>query len=620
MTATTTTRPRTGQRPTFDQFTAIRRYQSVLAFSPDGGEIAYSTNTSGQFNLWRQPSVGGYPHQVTLSAEQAVRDINWSPDGVTLLYTADRHGDEFTQLYFVPAAGGQPDQIPSEPDVRNYLSLGQSWSPDGRLIAYAGNDREPTDQDLIIRDVATGETTRPLAGDGLFFAMGWSPDGRSLLAMEVHSNTDFDIHLVDVAASTTRHLTPHEGEVKFIPVGWAADGSGFYLICNEGREFDGLAFYDLAAERYEWRETPEWEVEDAAVSADGRWLVWSVNEDGSSRLTARDVTTDQTITLDLPQGVLNTMRLSHTGNRLGVLWDRATHPTELFVVDLTSGSGGAIQITQSALGGIDEADLTQPELIRYPTFDGKQIPAFLYKPAGFTGRMPVVLSIHGGPEAQERPRYAYAGFYQYLASRGIAILAPNIRGSTGYGKSYQELIHHDWGGDELKDLEAAVKYLRGLDWVDPDRIGVYGGSFGGFATLSCVSRLPDYWAAAVDLVGPANLVTFAKAVPPTWRRMMAKWVGDPETEVDFLMERSPITYVDQIKAPLFVIQGANDPRVVKAESDQIVERLRGRGVAVRYDVYDDEGHGFTKRENELRAFRDTAAFFEEHLLDEGLRT
>jgi len=612
MTAATNVRPRTAHRPTFDQFTAIRRYQPALAFSPDGDEIAYSVNTSGQFNLWRQPSGGGFPHQVTLSGEQAVREIAWSPDGATLLYTADRQGDEFTQLYFVPTAGGQPDQVPSEPDTRNSLGGGGCWSPDGRFIAYDGNDREPTDQDLIIRNVATGETTRPLAGDGLFAPMGWSPDGHSLLAIEMHANTNFDIHLVDVAASTSRHLTRHDGEVKFIPIGWAADGSGFYMICNEGREFDGLAFYDLAADRYDWRETPEWEVEDAAVSADGRWLVWSVNEDGYSRLTARDLTTDQTTTLDLPEGILNTMTLARSGNRLGVLWDQATHPTELFVVDLATGA--ATQITQSALGGIADEELTQPELIRYPTFDGKQIPAFLYKPAGAQGHIPVILSIHGGPEAQERPRYAYTGFYQYLASRGIAVLAPNIRGSTGYGKSYQELIHHDWGGDELKDLEAAAQYLRGLDWVDSDRIGVYGGSFGGFATLSCVSRLPDYWAAAVDLVGPANLVTFAKAVPPTWRRFMAKWVGDPETEVDFLLERSPITYVDQIEAPLFVIQGANDPRVVKAESDQIVARLRERGVAVRYDVYEDEGHGFTKRENELRAFRDTAAFFEEHLL------
>ncbi len=207
----------------------------------------------------------------------------------------------------------------------------------------------------------------------------------------------------------------------------------------------------------------------------------------------------------------------------------------------------------------------------------------------------------------------YLGLYQYLLSRGIGVLAPNVRGSTGYGRTYQTLIHHDWGGDELKDFEAAVKYLHTLDWVDKDRIAVFGGSFGGFATLSCVSRLPDYWAAAVDIIGPSNLVTFAKAVTPIMRRFMLIWVGDPETEVDFLMSRSPISYVDQIKTPLYIIQGAKDPRVVKAESDQIVAKLRERGVDVKYDVFEDEGHGFTKRENELKAYHEVARFLEEHL-------
>lgn len=392
------------------------------------------------------------------------------------------------------------------------------------------------------------------------------------------------------------------------PDGWSASGDGFYLLTDDGREFTGLAFQTLAGER-SWIETPDWDVENAAESADGRWLVWSVNEDGYSRLHVHDLTGDLgDREIRMPDGVLSTMTLAKSGNKLGLIWTQPVRPQEVFVVDLESLDVN--RITDSFLGGLDDGDMTSPELVHFETFDGKQIPAFLYKPEGVEGPMPVVLSIHGGPEAQECPTYTYTGFYQYLASRGIAILAPNVRGSTGYGKSYQKLIHRDWGGGELKDFQAAAKWLRAQDWVDNDRIGVYGG----FATLSCVSRLPEYWAVGVDLVGPSNLVTFAKAVPPTWRRMMVKWVGDTETDADFLMERSPISYVDQITAPLFVIQGANDLRVVKSESDQIVERLRERGVDVRYDVYEDEGHGFTKRENELKAFRDMASFLESHLL------
>jgi dipeptidyl aminopeptidase/acylaminoacyl peptidase len=597
-------------RYVFEQFVATRRYQPTLAFSPDGSQIAYSTNTSGQFNLWRQSSDGGYPHQLTTFEDRTVRDVAWSPDGETILFTADRDGDEFHQLYTIPARGGWPRALTDAPEVQHYLAS-EPWSPDGRTIAYAGNDRAPTDQDVILRDVAGGEVGRPLTGDASFFAVAWSPDGSLLTAVELRGNTDGDVHVISLRDGSTRLVTAHEGETKFFPGPWAADGSGFYLVTDEGREFQGLAFHDLTTDGRRWIETPEWDVDVVADSTGGgRVLAWVVNEDGSSRLRVRDLATGGDVALPaLPEGVVEVVRVSPEGRKVGMLLTQPDHPMELFVIDLAGGS--STQLTHGFLGGIDPVDLIRPALVRYPTFDGRKIPAFLSRPRG-DGPFPAILSIHGGPEGQERPEYS--ALYQYLLHRGIAVLAPNVRGSTGYGKSYQKLIHRDWGGGDLRDFEAAVRFLHGLDWVDPNRIGVYGGSYGGFATLSCVSRLPDYWAAAVDIVGPANLVTFAKAVPPTWRRFMADWVGDPETESDFLLERSPITYADRITAPLFVIQGANDPRVVRAESDQIVERLRARGVPVRYDVYEDEGHGFTKRANQVKAMRDAAAFFEEHLV------
>jgi dipeptidyl aminopeptidase/acylaminoacyl peptidase len=270
-------------------------------------------------------------------------------------------------------------------------------------------------------------------------------------------------------------------------------------------------------------------------------------------------------------------------------------------------------LTASRPPALSTVTPVEPELVRFAAYDDRPIPAFLYRPAG-DGPFPVVLSIHGGPEAQERPTYNYAGFYQYLLAHGVGVLAPNIRGSNGYGKTYQGLIHRDWGGDDLRDFTSCARYLHDADWVDNSRIAVFGGSYGGFAVLSCVSRLPGIWAAAVDVVGPANLVTLAKSAPPTWRRQMAAWIGDPDTEADFLMARSPISYADDIVTPLFVIQGAHDPRVVQAESDQIVDRLRSRGVDVRYDIYEDEGHGFTKRENEIKALGDAAGFLLDHLL------
>jgi dipeptidyl aminopeptidase/acylaminoacyl peptidase len=606
----TTARRKTETRYSFEQFTAIRRYQPTLSFSPDGREIAYVVNTSGQFNIWRQSSAGGFPHQLTLFADQTPREIAWSPDGQTIAFAADRDGDEYKQIYTIPARGGRISAQTEAPRVRHELAA-EAWSPDGASLLIAGNDRSETDQDVLIRDLATGETRRVVDYGGMFFPMTWSLDGKSVTVVDFKSNTNMDLYVLTVDNEEMQHLTPHEGEIQYLPGPWAVDGSGFYVISDEGREFAGLAFWDLK-EGMRWIDAPDANVESVALSGDGRYLAWIVNQEGYSALKVRDLRSNQDVALpEIPKGVIDALAISRSGGKVGFLMAGATHPNEVYVLDLERST--LTRLTESMLGGIDEADLTEPELIHYPTHDGREIPAWLYRPEG-EGPFPVILSIHGGPEWQERPTYNYAGLYQYLLTRGIGILAPNVRGSTGYGKSYQKLIHHDWGGAELGDFRAAADYLKGLNWVDGDRLGVYGGSFGGFATLSCVTRLPDYWAAAVDIVGPSNLVTFAKAVPPTWRRFMDQWVGNPETEVDFLMERSPITYVDQVTAPLFVIQGANDPRVVQNESDQIVERLRERGVEVKYDVYEDEGHGFTRRANELKALGDTAEFFERYLL------
>ncbi len=606
----------------FSQYAATRRYQPTLALTPEGNEVVYSTNVSGQFNLWRQPATGGYARQLTLFEDQTVRYVACSPDGQTLVFSADRAGDEFTRIYRLPITGGSPVELFGRENVQADLAA-SPFSPSGSDILISANDRVETDMDIIIRDLRGVESGRPLADGQLNEALNWSPDGTKIAYMQTHSNMDVRAGVIDLGSGSSRILTPAPvGEdATFIPGPWAADSSGFFVRTDEGRDFTGLALLDAASGERRPIAMPDWDVERVATAAGGRYLAVVVNEDGVSRLEVHDLgegsvpagplTEATAVSLpEVPPGVIGTLVGANDAPVLTFLLSRPDSAPEVFTLDIASRT--LTQLTESMLGGIDPATMIRPELIRFETHDGLHVPAWLYRPAG-PGPFPVVLSIHGGPEAQERANYG-VGLYQYLLSRGIGVMAPNVRGSTGYGKSYQKRIHHDWGGAELEDFRAAAEYLRGLEWVDGDHLGVYGGSFGGFATLSCVSRLPEYWAAAVDIVGPSNLVTFAKAVPPTWRRMMAAWVGDPETEVDFLMERSPITYVDQIRAPLFVIQGANDPRVVKPESDQIVERLRERGVDVTYDVYDDEGHGFTKRSNELRAYGDTVAFFERHLL------
>lgn len=604
----------------FEQYAATRLYTGAIAYSPDGKTLAHVANTTGQFNLWTVPSGGGMPYQLTAYADNTVRAVTWHPDGKSILFTADQNGDEFHQVYLMGARGGTPEQITNAMQAQHYI--GDAFTPDGKIIAYAANEREPQNMETVIHNLETGEKTYPFVmspgGEYGIYPVGWSPDGRYLLAGKGYSNTNQHSILYDLTNGEVINATEHEGELMLVPVAWAPDSSGFYLVSNKGREFLGLAFYSLADRSWTWVETPDWDVENVVVSKNGRVLIWSVNEDGASKLYGRDLTTGAALTLpDLPLGVIDSFVVTPDGTKLALVFAQPTEATNLYEFDLTTGQLTALG--QSMIGGIDPADMIVPELVHYSTFDGRTIPAWLYRPQG-EGQFPVVLSIHGGPEAQERARYNYNGLYQYLLSRGFGVLAPNIRGSTGYGITYQKLIHRDWGGDELKDIEHAAIYLRSLDWVDSNRIAVYGGSFGGFATLSAITRLPDYWALAVDLVGPANLVTFAKAVPPHWRATMKEWVGDPEEDFDMLMARSPITYVDQIKVPLLVIQGAKDPRVVKAESDQMVERIKQNGGDVRYFVDENEGHGTTRRENTIKWYRMIVDYIEEYLLDEPSAT
>ena len=333
--------------------------------------------------------------------------------------------------------------------------------------------------DLVIRDVKSGSEERPLPSGQLYEAGRWSPDSRYLTVIEIRSNTDQDILLLDSRSGEFSTITPHEGEVNFFPGPWKADSSGFYIVSNQGREFLGLAFYDLAAQAWSWIETPDHDLEQLVLSKDGRVLVWSLNEGGMSRLYGRNLETGAMLTIPtLPQGVISGLAIAPDGSRLALILNRAVEASNLY--ELTLATGTVDVLGQSMLGGIDPADMVEPQLIEYPTFDGRKIPAWLFKPKNISGRIPVVLSIHGGPEAQERPLYIYDGMYQYWLHRGFAVLAPNIRGSTGYGISYQKLIHRDFGGDELKDIEHAAKYLQSLDWVDKNRIVVFGGSFGGF--------------------------------------------------------------------------------------------------------------------------------------------
>jgi len=438
--------------------------------------------------------------------------------------------------------------------------------------------------------------------------------------LEFLSNTRQRVWLYDLAGGEKRAVygVPVDDDgstsVTARPVGWRADGSGFYVVSDMGHEFGALNFITKDGSTTRTVLSDDLEVEGAGLNEQKTRLLVYANRRGVFELRLFDLEGAEERELpapSLPLGVPGGASLNPRGDRLLLSYATPRQAANLLQIDLPGGEEKTLE--QSMLGGIDVGVMVEPEGIDYPSFD-RDIHAWLYRPQG-SGPFPVVVSIHGGPEAQEFADYVYHGLYQYLLTRGIGILAPNIRGSTGYGKAYQKLIHRDWGGGELRDIAAAADYLQGLEWVDGERLAIFGGSFGGFATLSALTRLPDRWAAGVDLVGPSNLITFVDSVPPYWLEMMEDWVGHPQKDEALLKERSPITYADDLVAPLLVIQGANDPRVVKAESDQFVARLRERGVDVTYHVDETAGHGPPGRDGWIEWLRLTADFLERHLLE-----
>jgi len=591
----------------YGDFVPSQRFEPTVAVSPSGESVAYSSNASGQFNLYVREVNGGPARQLTSFTDRSVRQVAWCAGG--LVFTADRAGDEQRQVFRVAADGSGLKQLTSTGQWT--LAYQNPVSADGRYVLATANDRDPEVPDLLLGDLDTGTWQRYRAAEGpIDFAAGISPDRAMLLGMALTSNTACQCLVAWTqdparpAALATRNLPG----TYFFPGPWAADGS-FYAIATLDRDYQALVRCRPGGDQAEVIDAPDWDVEDeVAGSADGRTVAWLVNTDGRAVLRAQRDDSPLGVP-ELPAGVVRALSLSADGRQLALVLDTPERPGEILTADLAAGTLRYLTDTRPA--GIRDRPAVIPQPVTFGSADGTAIPGLLYRPAG-AGLHPVLMHIHGGPTMQARP--AYDALIQCLLARGIGVLAPNVRGSSGYGQAWQERIYRDWGGIDLEDFEAAARYLQGLDWVDPGRMAVYGRSYGGFAALSCLSRLPGMWAAGVSVCGPSDLITLARACPPTWRANIDRVLGNPDSDAEHLRQRSPLTYTSQIKAPLLIIQGRQDPRVPETTSAQIAAALRASGTDVRYQVYDDEGHTFTNRANELHAMTEIVTFLTEHLI------
>ena len=589
--------------------------------------MAYRFNRPGSPQVFVSALEGGDARQVTDTGgvvyQIAARP---SPDDSRdeLLYVTDDGGDEQYQLHLLNLATAASRPLAVAPGrIHNF----GAWSADGRLLSFAANRRDVRFFDVWVINVETDEEFLIVQDDSMNTAGNFAPDGRTLLFSRPNLDLPGDNDLFALSLDQNgagvgpqRLLTPHASDL-------AAEWRGLHLandgtlltLSDEGCDFIGLQRVDADTGTREFLRAPEWDIEAATVTADGSRVVLVVNEDGYSRLEAFALDGDLRFAAPLPlpqppRGVIAAPCWRPDGGALAITSEGARQLSNVWLAEIDAPQ--PVRVSRADPAGIDLASQPEPEIVHYTSFDGREIPAFFYRPPGSSGqqRMPCLVLVHGGPESQSRPtlwgRYAAP---QYLLSRGLAVLMPNVRGSTGYGKTYSHADDVELRMDSVRDLIEATEWLAASGEVDPDRIAVMGGSYGGFMVLAAITEAPDRWAAAIDLFGIANFETFLEFTGPWRRKYRAREYG---SEPDFLRTISPIHKADQIRTPLLVIQGDHDGRVPQEESEQIVEAVRQNEGVVEYVVYPDEGHGIQKLPHRLDMGERIVAFCRVHLLGE----
>ncbi|MCE4613545.1 MAG: S9 family peptidase [Desulfurococcales archaeon] len=578
------------------RFMAIRS-ASLGRYSPADGCIYYLSDITGTYQLWR--SCGGR-HDIVVPWDRRVGDYVISSKG-SLAFASDFDGDEKWAIYVYE--GNDVWRIAGEDGSMNLLG---AWSPDGKRLAYTSNARNGVDFDLYIYDAVRRESRLVYEGDGMIVPQAWIGD--RVVSVKRNSNLDSDILVIDAETGKAENITKHEGEAENtnpVPV----DSSRLLYITNHEREFKALSLYDLEKNSSRILFSPEGDVE--LVDYYEGTVIASVNSMGSSRIYRLRLGTDRAAQiLGVYDGNWVVTSIHSEG---GVTVLSASSPREGNEVYLLRER--VERVTWSPKLGLEE-NFVEPRHFEYESFDGLRIHGLLYEPSKnrrVKTPYPAVLWLHGGPESQSRP--SFNTLQQAMTSLGIGVVAPNFRGSTGYGKTFVHLDDLEKRINAVKDVYYAVKHLTSEGIIDPERLCVMGGSYGGYLTLMSLALYPDTWRCGVEIVGIVNLVTFIRNTSPYRRRYRIPEYGDPDKHADIMLELSPITHAHKIRAPLMVIHGANDPRVPLSEAKQIVETLKEKGVEVRYIELKDEGHGIAKIENRIKVYTEALKFLAEKLLD-----
>jgi dipeptidyl aminopeptidase/acylaminoacyl peptidase len=573
-------------------------------FSSDDKRLVYVSDVTGVPQVWSLELQDGSPQQLTYY-EDRVGSVSSAEKTDSFVFEKDHGGDERFQLFLATEGGDGVTQLTDNPDVIHQFG---AWSPREDSILFSSNDRNRAFFDVYTMSLLTRKINLLHQSDHTNFGADWSPRGDDILLLRVYGSFNYDLYLIGTKDSEARCLTPHDGDVVYAGVQFSADGRRLYLVTDIGREFTAPAILELDDPRPQYLLDTKWDVENLALSDDGKKLAFTTNSDGASKLTVWELPGPRT-TVRTPTGVIDGVKWSHKGQMLAFTFSNANHNTDVWIHDLRDGS--TRRVTRSSSSGLDLRKCPAPKLGRYKSFDGLSIPYYFYRASGYEKTPPAVFYIHGGPEAQYKP--AFNPFIQFLISMGFSVVAPNVRGSTGYGRTYTHLDDVKLRMDSVADIDDLFGHLRTAGKIDRKRTGVIGGSYGGFMVLACMYRYPKLWAAGVDIVGISNFVTFLKNTGPWRRKHRAAEYGDPEKDKDFLESISPLNNAAKITAPLFMIHGTNDPRVPFAETKQIEAELKSLGRRVDVMMFDDEGHGLVKLNNRVKGYTAAAEFLLEHL-------
>ena len=582
------------------------------SFSSDEKSILFHNNKTGIFNVYTVPVTGGAASQLTNSTKESTYSVSYFPNDSRLLYTYDRGGNENNHIFLRELDGTERDLTPGDKVKAAFLG----WSHDRKSFFFSTNERDARFFDIYEMPI---DTFKPalLYKDETGFEIGAISDDKKYIALEKSggSQADSDVYLYNVATKELKNITAHTGDMANSAQTFDIGSKSLYYLTDKGSEFRYVARYDLATGKSEVVEKTPWDVFYTYFSRNGKYRVTAINEDARTKIKIYETATGKQVSLpQLPNADITGVNISPSEKLMAFYLNGDRSPSNLYVYDFATKK--ATKLTDSLNPEINPADLVDSQVIRYKSFDGVEVPSILYKPkhASAQHKVPAIVLVHGGPGGQTR--VGYSPLTQYLVNHGYVILGVNNRGSSGYGKTFFASDDGKHGREPLWDCVEAKKYLASLGYVDEKKIGIAGGSYGGYMVLAALAFKPDEFAVGVDLFGVSNWVRTLQSIPPYWesfRKSLYKEIGDPAKELENLRAVSPLFHADKIVKPLIVLQGANDPRVIKPESDEIVENIKKRNGVVEYVLFDNEGHGFTKKANEIRAYKAILDFLDRYL-------